>query len=51
MDAETYQAAVESRISFSGTDDEAADELMNGIKKALNKYNPASGGETDSARL
>lgn len=38
IDTETYQAAIESRISIAGTGDEAADELMDGITEALNKY-------------
>lgn len=38
IDTETYQAAVESRISIAGTGDEATDELMDGITEALNKY-------------
>lgn len=38
IDTETYQAAIDKRIEIAETGDEAADELMNGITEALNKY-------------
>ena len=38
IDTETYQAALDNRISVSRTGDVATDELMEGITEALNKY-------------
>lgn len=38
IDTETYQAAIDNRISISGTGDEATDELMDGIAEAINRY-------------
>ena len=38
IDTETYQAAIDSRISVAETGDAATDELMDGITNALNRY-------------
>ena len=38
IDTETYQAALDNRISVAKTGDAATDELMDGIADALNRY-------------
>ena len=38
IDTETYQAALDNRISVAKTGDAATDELMDGITDALNRY-------------
>ena len=38
IDTETYQAALDNKISVARTGDVATDELMEGITEALNKY-------------
>lgn len=38
IDTETYQAAIDNRISIPGTGDEATDELMDGIAESINRY-------------